>query len=73
MTSVSFGGWNFPLHRVVDDRVGTSDGVTPGLQRHSSLNYRHSNFSNYFSLSFFLSDMSKLKLRQYPAVQTNYS
>ena len=28
MTSVSFGGWNFPLHRVVDDRVGTRDGLT---------------------------------------------
>ena len=32
MTLVSFGGWNFPRRRVVDDRVGTHDGLTPGLQ-----------------------------------------
>ena len=36
MTSVSFDGWNFPLHRVVDDRVGSRDGLTPGLQLHAS-------------------------------------
>ena len=32
MTLVSFGGWNFPRRRVVDDRVGTRDGLTPVLQ-----------------------------------------
>ena len=31
MTLVSFGGWNFPRRRVVDDRVGTRDGLTPEL------------------------------------------
>ena len=31
MTLVSFGGWNFP-RRVVDDHVGTRDGLTPVLQ-----------------------------------------
>ena len=32
MTLVSFGGWNFPRRRVVDDHVGTRDGLTPVLQ-----------------------------------------
>ena len=32
MTQVSFGGWNFQRRRVVDDRVGTRDGLTPVLQ-----------------------------------------
>ena len=31
MTLVSFGGWNFPRRRVVDDCVGTRDGLTPEL------------------------------------------
>ena len=32
MTLVSFGGWNFPRRCVVDDRVGTRDGLAPVLQ-----------------------------------------
>ena len=32
MTLVSFSGWNFPRRRLVDDRVGTHDGLTPELQ-----------------------------------------
>ena len=32
MTLFSFGGWNFPRRRVVDDHVGTRDGATPELQ-----------------------------------------
>ena len=32
VTLVSFGGWNFPRRRVVDDHVGTRDGRTPALQ-----------------------------------------
>ena len=32
MALVSFGGWNFPQRHVVDDRVGTRDGLTPELQ-----------------------------------------
>ena len=32
VTLVSFGGWNFPRRRVVDDHVGTRDGLTPVLQ-----------------------------------------
>ena len=29
---MTFGGWNFPWRRVVDDRVGMRDGLTQGLQ-----------------------------------------
>ena len=36
MTLVSFGGWNFPQRRVLDDRVGTRDSLTPELQLPSS-------------------------------------
>ena len=32
VTLVSFGGWNFPRRRVVDDHVGTRDGLIPVLQ-----------------------------------------
>ena len=32
VTLVSFGGWNFPRRRVVDDHIGTRDGLTPVLQ-----------------------------------------
>ena len=37
--SVSSGGWTFPLHRVVDDRVGTRDGLTRGLQLHAKYQF----------------------------------